>query len=128
MKLIEALKAFPQLCGNGNWKNYARANELQFEDEIKNKDSAFARRPGQSQWDRLETLFPWPVPFWMRAKKKYCRKLVLLCALAHDVNKGMIEQEAERARVREWLLRRERKYPDVAAVFSVKEANQGFWF
>jgi len=111
----------PYLCKTPNAARWSRSIELQWDDELSNKDSVFARNEDDinNPANRLETAFGF---FGESDIKGYCYNLGKLILFSYNKNKYGEDNTVEIEKLWADLASRELLYPEVSAVMSVETA------
>lgn len=125
-KLREFFVKLPEVCGVEPEVACMYGEHLGklFDHEVKNPESVFRYRPGQSPRARLAPAFAgWSGLLHTDnlGKLEYARNLAVLCATSYAFTKGIADQW-EVDELAEILYRAEPAYPEIAALMSVDEA------
>src|SRR5512144_2037082 len=130
MSMKELILRGPELSRVPFPGRYRRANELVWGDEISNPESAFARHTADEDDEegRIDVLFGWLHLALDSDTAVYVRQLANLCLLRHYIKEhGRSDLMDRAAKLEGSLSTQEAKHPEVAKVFTVEAAAQGFW-
>ncbi len=112
----------PRLCHARNASRWERVIELQYDDELADPNSVFARNDLDMEWpgNRLDTAFGFVGD---PGRIDHCRKLAELLILAHYRNEhGEVEWENRINEIAASARASEADYPEIAAEMSVDQA------
>lgn len=115
------LVQIPRLCHAPNAERFARMIELQYDDEMDDKNSVFARNTidVENPYNRMETIFCFRGDY---GRIQHCHGLVALMGLKHYRDQhGEKRWDADIAALETSTRQTEPLYPDIAAVMSVDE-------
>lgn len=117
------LMQIPTLCRAKNASRWARLIELQYDDELANKNSVFARNADdvENPYNRLETIFGFNGD---AGRIAHCKALVAILGMSHYKNShGETKWDAPLEEAIFVAKATEAEYPDIASVLSVEEAS-----
>jgi hypothetical protein len=123
------LLAMPVLCKVSNAKRWSKLIEWQFDDEISNRDSVFARNEvdEMSPTNRMETAFGF-TSIGNEEKISHCKKLVELKMLSHYKYEHYEVQWDNRINtLQKELSILEIENPEIYEVYTMNEALEPRW-
>lgn len=125
MNIKQFLVSIPHLCQVDNAERWSKVIELQFDEELKNPGSVFARNAKDeiNPANRLETVFGFGGG--ESGRVEHCRKLTEILGLSHYRHEHGENKHVER--LNELIasaLVSESEYPDIAKIMSVEQAVQ----
>lgn len=127
MKVRDFVISIPYLCRAKNAERWSKAIELQFDHELANKESAFAREWADyvSPSNRFETAFGFK---GHNGRIKHCKMLCELLMLYHYKKEHKEDiWDARIAKLEAKAKKQEVKYPDIYSTMPVAQASKGVW-
>jgi hypothetical protein len=139
MKFFEAVEQFPRLCGTPQADRWAWIIKATLTEEVKNPESVWARKKldvgkniepiEETPWDRADVPNSWRFFAPNKAMAEYCYRLQILTMIAHAVLEHRRDDLADKMEtLRTALEKEEPLYPNVSAIYTVKEAAEGRWW
>jgi hypothetical protein len=123
-KLRDLIEQGPKLVGAINHERWSKALTLQFDHEVKNKNSVFAAKKDETTENRLETLNGLYVADGVDAvKTKYLIDLINLYSKSYSQFKGQEGLSDSIEYLANDLQEKEKHYLDISKLCSVNDAK-----
>lgn len=120
-KLSNFIEMIPTLCESELAEVRGFRNSLVFEYELKNKDSAFARKNFKNDNDRLKVLFDFEGDY---DKKLFCEDLLKLkMYIGYQAKKIDEDFSVEISTLKSDIESNQNLYPEIVSVYSLEDAS-----